>query len=131
MRHCAGLALCYIKWPDISACVQWHVNGCQDQPQMPMELAFREKFEAFKIACETLETLYNAQPVGIFVDFERRVFVPPHNSSYVVKLCINSQPLRTNNSASRPAGGRSKASRVGHLLENGERKNRKKRFVAE
>ncbi|CAL8468251.1 g7790 [Coccomyxa elongata] len=60
-----------------------------------------------------------------------RVFVPPNNSSYVVKLCINPQLLRRNNSASRPAGGRSKASGVGQLLENGARKRRKKKGVAE
>ncbi|CAL8472229.1 g11771 [Coccomyxa elongata] len=121
-----GFALCYIKWPDIGAGVQWHVNGCQDQPQMPVDQAFGEKIEAFKIACEMLETQFNTQPACVYTEFCKRVFVPPHNNSYVVKLVMNNHPLRKNNSASRPAGIKTKPGRVGELLENGEKKNNKK-----
>ncbi|CAL8469039.1 g8580 [Coccomyxa elongata] len=66
---------------------------------MPMEPLFTEKIKSFKIACEMLETLYNAQPACIFSDFK--------------------------------TSDLSKASGVGQLLENGARKRRKKKGVAE
>ncbi|BDA41862.1 hypothetical protein COCOBI_02-6570 [Coccomyxa sp. Obi] len=52
-----GLVLAYIKWPDIAVGVQWNVNGCREEPVLPMEPAFGEKIEAFKLACSHSTTV--------------------------------------------------------------------------
>lgn len=110
--------------------MQWNINGCRDEPVQPVEPVFVERIEAVKQACELLEMQYNTQPACISCDFCVCVTVPPYNCRYLVKLCMDPQRLRRNNSASRPAGGRAKASRVGQLMENDKRK-RKKKEVAE
>ncbi len=122
---CAGQALAYIKWPDIAEGVRWNVNGCREEPELPMEPAFVEKIETIKKACEMLETQGNSACVSN--EFCVRVSVPPSDNSYVVRLMLEVQRLRKNNSACRAAGGRYSVGRVDKLVEAGKRKQRKRK----
>ncbi|CAL8471911.1 g11453 [Coccomyxa elongata] len=119
-----GLVLAYIKWPDIAEGVQWNVNGCREEPVLRMEPEFEEKIEAIKKACEMLETRGTSACVSN--EFCVRVYVPPSDNSYVVRLMLEVQRLRKNNSACRPAGGRNSVGRVDKLVEADKRKQMKR-----
>ncbi len=71
-----------------------------------MDPVFGEKIDAVRQAWEMLEMQYNAGPTSVLGDFCVRVFVPPFNNSYTVRLHLKVQRLRRNKSACRPAGGR-------------------------
>ncbi|CAL8464305.1 g3840 [Coccomyxa elongata] len=101
----AGLRLAYIKWLDIPAGVQWNINGCREEPALPVDPVFGEKIDAVRQACEMLEMQYNAGPTSVLGDFCVRVSVPPFNNSYTVRLHLEVQRVWRNNSACRPAGG--------------------------
>ncbi|CAL8464502.1 g4037 [Coccomyxa elongata] len=113
-----GLALAYIKWPDMEVGMQWHVNGCRDEPRLIMKPEFMERIEALGKACELLE---NMDPLCIGTDMVMRVFVSPYNHSYAVRVLLSVEPLKKCNSSSRPAGGR-----VAALMEAGKRKRQQR-----
>ncbi|BDA41779.1 hypothetical protein COCOBI_02-5730 [Coccomyxa sp. Obi] len=98
-----GLARPYFKWTDITIAVQWHVNGCRDEPQLPIAPVMLKKMDTIMQICELLE---NTDPASITSDFCARVCVPPFNSSYLVRLGLSLQRQKKYSSSSRPAGGR-------------------------
>ncbi|CAL8463018.1 g2552 [Coccomyxa elongata] len=77
----------------------------------------------------TCEMLENTDPACITDDFCARVFVPPCNNPYLVRLLVSQRPKRYN-SHSRPVGGRAArlketgeaCGRVAKLMKAGKRK---------